>query len=161
MTTKSAGVTIAIKRCKGCVFWDVWIGQTENKVMRKLHDPEGGQIPGRRRHACQLVLRALKNEDGSFKEENGKPVKVPLPGGLSNIRESDETGPNFGKRTSPNFSCQHHTRKHATYVKPDPHLGSSAHVVDPKFLKQLEPLMPPLPEGELVPVTIEGTQNVA
>lgn len=161
MTTKSAGVTIAIKRCKGCVFWDVWMGSIENKVMRKLYDPEGGQIPGRRRHACQLILRAVKNEDGTFKKtDDDDAVLVPVPGGLRNIAAQDTEGPNFGRRTRPDFSCQYHTSKNPPYVKPDSNLGGAEHVVDPKFLKPLEPLMPPLPEGELTTVALlEGLRN--
>lgn len=125
-------VTIAIRRCKGCVFWDHYNGNIENAVMRKLYSDNQGNAPGRRRHACQLVLRAATNEDGSFKtDDDGNPVKVPLLQPLLRATKADEPGDHFGIRTSPHFVCKHHTPKRPPYRKPSPILGIVEHVVNP------------------------------
>lgn len=126
-------VTVAIKRCKGCIFWDHFNGQIDNAVMRKLYDPDGGhgQPPRRARHACQLVLRAAKNADGSFQEDDkGGPVKVPLRSALREATKADWLGPHFGQRTAPNFVCEYHTPKHPPYVKPSPIMGVVEQVVN-------------------------------
>lgn len=124
-------VTFTSKNCKNCIFWEVHNSDVENDVMRRLYAPNGGQPPARKRHACQLILRAVKNTDGTFKtDDNGDPVKEPLPHALMRATNADEMGPRFGERTGPRDGCQHHTHKHTTYVRPSPHLGSMSHVVN-------------------------------
>lgn len=114
-------VTVTSKRCKNCVFWDYFNGTVDNSAMRKLYE---SNVPARRRHACQLVLRAAKNADGTFQEDaNGDPVKVPLRGALFRATAADELGPMYGERTSPNDGCGFQTPKHPTFRKPSPIVG--------------------------------------
>jgi hypothetical protein len=145
-------VTVAIKRCKGCVFWDFYNGKTANDVMRKLYE---AAPPGRKRRACQLVLRAEQNADGTFSEdEAGNPVKVPLKNALRWATKADTTGEYFGVRTSPNFVCQYHTPRHPPYVKPSPLLGVVEHIVNPIDIGATEGLIYQS-EGDLKTIVLQ------
>lgn len=93
-------ITVAIKRCKGCIFWQRYHGEIANPVMRRLH---GDVAPGRKQHACVLRLREPDSEK-------------PQP----SFNPKDAPGPNYGKRTGPNAVCDFHTEGRQPYRKPGP-----------------------------------------
>lgn len=96
--------TVAIKRCKGCIFWQLYRGEVTNEAMVKMMNI---QAPRRSRHACTLRLREVKDADG---EKVFKPSLDPR----------DKKASTYGERTTPNTFCDHHTAKHGPYVTPPP-----------------------------------------
>lgn len=133
----------AIKRCKGCIFWNVYNGEIANPAMRKMMNL---QPPGNGRHACTLRLHATKEVDDA-----GDPiVKV-------SFNPKDEPGPRYGQRTNPNASCKHQTAKHAPYRTPPP--------VAAELVEQVYDATAPLPAllgvSDQVEATLEPMPAVA
>jgi hypothetical protein len=144
--------TIVSNRCKGCVFWQHYVGGIENPIMRKLH----GQMhaPARKPHACQLFLRDTDQVD-----DDGETIKVSVfP--VSQLRDTDEPGPRFGHRIGPNGTCKYHRAKHGPYRKPKPtvHVGVE-HVFDHTFADvpipaRIADIKPHEKSLEMVPVSV-------
>lgn len=132
-------VTLAIKRCRGCVFWDRFNGNIANNVMRKIH---GVAVPARKTRACQLVLRPKHEEDGSITMTPVYPHRAAV--------STDILGPRFGRRCGPKDVCEHHTPKEPPYVRPGPtiHVGAT-HLFEP-----LPELAPTRHSGDLRPIPV-------
>lgn len=90
--------TTAIRRCKGCIFWQPYNSEVANPAMRKMMNL---QAPASKRHACTLRLRTKDELD-----DDGKPVQV------ASTDPRDDKGPRYGERVGPHGICDHHTPNH-------------------------------------------------
>lgn len=143
--TKKGGVTVAIKRCKGCVFWQLYAGQTKNPVMRHI---TGEVLPKTKQHACQLVLRTI--------ERDGEQVQVPVRY-MQDVTTSDKIGPRFGERIGPNGSCNWHTAKHPPFVRPprvQTHVGAEHTFEEGGLVPAIHNAMVQEKSAELATVTV-------
>lgn len=106
---------LPIHRCKNCVFWQPYVGTIENKIMRRIHGTE--QPPKTKVNACQLVLRGAPgaSKEDTWANPDSKPIYPSL-----NVQPGDVTGPRFGDRVSPNYTCLHCKLKRRPYVTPGP-----------------------------------------
>lgn len=138
-------VTVAVKRCKGCLFWQTYGGNTSNAAMRKL---TGDHVPENKSHACLLILRDVVHD--------GKDVQVPIVNPFD-VRKSDKPGPRFGERIGPNGTCQHQTPKRSPFRKlppAPPHIIE--HIVEPiGYIPAVHDAMKPVQSAELSTIKVE------
>lgn len=102
--THKPTATVFTTRCKNCTFWRQWVGDVPNEAGRRFMNLEA---PKRASHACLLRLRDTKTDSGEV-------IKLP------SLDKDQPAGPHYGKRTSPNFRCEYHTRRHAPHRRPGP-----------------------------------------
>lgn len=140
-------VTVAIKRCKGCVFWQQYAGMTKNPVMRQI---AGEVMPKTKQHACQLVLRTV--------ERDGEQVQVPVRFQIDVVK-TDVVGPRFGERLGPNGSCNWHTAKRPPFVRPprvQTHVGADQTFQEGVLVPAIHHAMMQEKSAELAIITVTG-----